>query len=200
MKKILKKDIFKQKEIKETGADSSGSFEGPLFGSSKKSIVKRKISSIPNFTVSEQKGEYSEATTADVSAAGAYDVPFGGGPKGRRDPLKIDGPKSIYKNRAVKDRRDWPSTTTRSPALSPEAITDLSPTVRATFTGRNCALPASSSTHTKSPSCPVWTATEGTSTAPVCTYTSSVTGMNCPGHRRLSSFGKRALSVTVPVV
>lgn len=107
MKKILKKDIFKQKEIKETGADSSGSFEGPLFGSSKKSIVKRKISSIPNFTVSEQKGEYSEATTADVSAAGAYDVPFGGGPKGRRDPLKIDGPKSIYKNRAVKDKK-WP--------------------------------------------------------------------------------------------
>jgi hypothetical protein len=99
---------LKDKEIKETGADSSGSFEGPLFGATKKSAIKRKISSIPNFSLSEQKGEFKEATTADVSAAGAYDTPFGGGgPRGRRDPLKIDGPKSIYKNRAVKDK-NWP--------------------------------------------------------------------------------------------
>ena len=99
---------LKNKEIKETGADSSGSFEGPLFGATKKSVIKRKISSIPNFSLSEQKGEFKEATTADVSAAGAYDTPFGGGgPRGRKDPLKIDGPDSIYKNRAVKDKK-WP--------------------------------------------------------------------------------------------
>ena len=36
----------------------------------------------------------------------AIGVPFGGGgTKGRRNPLKIDGPKSIYKNRAVKDKK-----------------------------------------------------------------------------------------------
>lgn len=99
---------LKKVEVKETGADSSGSFEGPLFGATKKSLIKRKISSIPNFSLSEQQTEFKEATTADVSAAGAYDTPFGGGgPRGRKTPLKIDGPNSIYKNRAVKDKK-WP--------------------------------------------------------------------------------------------
>lgn len=51
----------------------------------------------------ETKGEFKEAT--DASSSGSYDVPlFGSTPKGRRDPLKIDGPKSIGKSRAVKDK------------------------------------------------------------------------------------------------
>lgn len=86
-------------EVKETGADSAGSFEGPAFG--KSTVIKRPISKIPNMNIKEE-AELKEVTAGD---AGQYDVPlFGTSPKGRRNPLKIDGPKSIYKGRAVKDK------------------------------------------------------------------------------------------------
>jgi hypothetical protein len=90
----------KKEEVKETGADSSGSFSGPLFGKSK--VVKRPISSIPNLNLSEEE-ELKEVTAGD---AGQFDVPaFGKTTKGgRKNPLKIDGPKSIYKGRAVTDK------------------------------------------------------------------------------------------------
>ena len=90
----------KKEEVKETGADSSGSFSGPLFGKSK--VVKRPISSIPNLNLSEEE-EIKEVTSGD---AGQFDVPaFGKTTKGgRKNPLKIDGPKSIYKGRAVTDK------------------------------------------------------------------------------------------------
>jgi hypothetical protein len=86
-----------KEETKEsTDAGSSGSSEGPLFG--KSSTIKRRISKIPNMNL-------NEVTTGD---AGEYDVPlFGTSPKGRKNPLKIDGPDSIYKGRAVKDK-DFP--------------------------------------------------------------------------------------------
>jgi hypothetical protein len=91
----------KEEEVKETGADSSGSYSGPAFGGGDGDVVKRKISKIPNFEPNEQ--ELGEVT--DASSSGSYDVPaFGTTPKGRRDPLKIDGPDSIYKGRAVKDK------------------------------------------------------------------------------------------------
>ena len=91
----------KKKEVKETGADSSGSFEGPAFGG-QSDVIKRPISKIPNFEPKEQ--ELGEVTTA--SSSGAFDVPAFGKTTsgGRRDPLKIDGPDSIYKGRAVKDK------------------------------------------------------------------------------------------------
>jgi len=90
----------KKEEVKETGADSSGSFSGPLFGKSK--VVKRPISSVPNLNLSEEE-EIKEVTSGD---AGQFDVPaFGKTTKGgRKNPLKIDGPKSIYKGRAVTDK------------------------------------------------------------------------------------------------
>ena len=90
----------KKEEVKETGADSSGSFSGPLFSKSK--VVKRPISSIPNLNLTEEE-EIKEVTAGD---AGQFDVPaFGKTTKGgRRNPLKIDGPKSIYKGRAVTDK------------------------------------------------------------------------------------------------
>lgn len=90
-----------EEEVKETGADSSGSFSGPAFGGNS-DVIKRKISKIPNFETKE--GEFTEATTS--SSSGAFDVPaFGKSTTGgRRDPLKIDGPDSIYKGRAVKDK------------------------------------------------------------------------------------------------
>ena len=90
----------KKEEVKETGADSSGSFSGPLFDKSK--VVKRPISSIPNLNLTEEE-EIKEVTAGD---AGQFDVPaFGKTTKGgRKNPLKIDGPKSIYKGRAVTDK------------------------------------------------------------------------------------------------
>ena len=91
----------KKEEVKETGADSSGSFEGSAFGG-EGDVIKRPISKIPNFEPNEQ--ELGEVT--DSSSSGAFDVPaFGKSTSGgRRDPLKIDGPDSIYKGRAVKDK------------------------------------------------------------------------------------------------
>ena len=91
----------KKEEVKETGADSSGSFEGSAFGGDG-DVIKRKISKIPNFEPNEQ--ELGEVT--DSSSSGAFDVPaFGKSTSGgRKDPLKIDGPNSIYKGRAVKDK------------------------------------------------------------------------------------------------
>jgi hypothetical protein len=91
----------KKSEVKETGADSSGSYSGPAFGGDS-DVIKRPISKIPNFETKE--GEFKEAT--DASSSGAFDVPaFGKSTSGgRRDPLKIDGPDSIYKGRAVKDK------------------------------------------------------------------------------------------------
>ena len=96
-------DMTKKKaeEVKETGADSTGSFEGSAFGGDG-DVIKRKISKIPNFEPNEQ--ELGEVT--DSSSSGAFDVPaFGKSTSGgRKDPLKIDGPDSIYKGRAVKDK------------------------------------------------------------------------------------------------
>ena len=91
----------KKEEVKETGADSTGSFEGSAFGGDG-DVIKRKISKIPNFEPNEQ--EIGEVT--DSSSSGAFDVPaFGKSTSGgRKDPLKIDGPDSIYKGRAVKDK------------------------------------------------------------------------------------------------
>lgn len=92
-------DLTKKKqpiEVDETDCGSSGSFEAPLMGDGKETMVKRKITSIPNMELDE---------VTDSSSSGSYDVPaFGTTPKGRRDPLKIDGPDSIYKGRAVKDK------------------------------------------------------------------------------------------------
>ena len=82
-------------EVDETDCGSSGSFEAPL-GGGQEQIIKKKITSIPNMDLDE---------VTDASSSGSYDVPaFGTTPKGRRDPLKIDGPDSIYKGRAVKDK------------------------------------------------------------------------------------------------
>lgn len=83
----------KKTETKEsTGADSSGSFEAAF----STTPIKRKITKIHNL---KEEQEFKEAT--DASSAGAYDVPFG---KSGKNPLKIDGPDSIKKSRAVKDK------------------------------------------------------------------------------------------------
>jgi hypothetical protein len=93
----------KEKEVKEMDSGSSGSFEGPAFGGDGDVIKRPSVDSkIPNFEPKE--GEFTEAT--DSSSSGQYDVPaFGKTTRGgRRDPLKIDGPDSIYKGRAVTDK------------------------------------------------------------------------------------------------
>jgi hypothetical protein len=50
--------------------------------------------------IEKTKEETKEATT--TASSGQYDVPFPS--KKRKDPLSIEGPKSIYKSRAVKDK------------------------------------------------------------------------------------------------
>jgi len=91
----------KKKETKEAmGASSAGAYNGnSAFGGERKGKEK-----VNNFE--EKKIQADEATGA--SSSGSYTVPaFGTSPKGRKNPLKIDGPDSIYKNRAVKDK-NWP--------------------------------------------------------------------------------------------
>lgn len=92
-----------ESEIDETDTGSSGSFEGPMFSDTK--VIKRPITTIHNANLNETEEEVDEAT--DSSSSGQYDVPaFGKTTKGgRRDPLKIDGPDSVYKGRAVKDKK-----------------------------------------------------------------------------------------------
>jgi hypothetical protein len=92
----------KKLETKEqTDSSSSGSYEGNTFAP----MIKREINKINNAKLTEQEEEFKEAT--DASSSGAFDVPaFGKTTKGgRKNPLKIDGPDSIYKGRAVTDKK-----------------------------------------------------------------------------------------------
>lgn len=95
-------DKLKKIETKEaTDASSSGSFEPALSGDF---LTKKQIYKIHNSKLNESEQEVEEAL--DASSSGGYDVPlFGKTPKGNRNPLKIDGPNSIYKGRAVKDKK-----------------------------------------------------------------------------------------------
>jgi hypothetical protein len=80
-------------ETKESmGADAAGAFVGPAFGG----VIKKKDIYKPN---NFKKYNINEAT--DASSSGPYDAPFGDGGK---NPLKINGEKSIKKSRAVKDK------------------------------------------------------------------------------------------------
>lgn len=98
--KLYVVDISKstpQETKEQTTSDASGSF-APALDMDTKVITK-----VPNLNLKEEE-EFTEAT--DSSSSGAFDVPlFGTSPKGRRDPLKIDGPKSIGNSRAVKDKK-----------------------------------------------------------------------------------------------
>jgi len=88
----------KKKETKESmGADSAGAFSAPAFSG----VIKKKdIYNPKNFKkYNINEDEVREAT--DASSSGAYDVPFGNGGK---NPLKINGPDSVKKSRAVKDK------------------------------------------------------------------------------------------------
>jgi ribosomal protein L32 len=83
----------RKKETKESmGADSAGAFEGPAFGG----VIKKKDLYKPN-----NFKKYNVNEVVDSSSVGAYDAPFGDGGK---NPLKINGEKSIKKSRAVKDK------------------------------------------------------------------------------------------------
>lgn len=89
---------LKKMETKESmGADASGSFEGPAFTNV---IMKKDLYKPKNFKkYNSNKEDVNEAT--DASSSGSYDAPFGDGGK---NPLKIGGPDSVKKSRAVKDK------------------------------------------------------------------------------------------------
>ena len=76
----------------QTMSGSSGSFEAPAF-----SITKREIYN--QHSNKPKQGEFTEATMSDSS--GQYDASFSAG---RKNPLAIEGPSSIAKSRAVKDK------------------------------------------------------------------------------------------------
>jgi hypothetical protein len=86
-----------------------------IMGSSKSNNKKTSIPNVDRYRLSESEDEeeeeayeqeMGEATTS--ASSGQYTVPaWGTSPKGRKDPLAIDGPKSIGKSRAVKDK-NWP--------------------------------------------------------------------------------------------
>ena len=82
----------KVEATEQTMSDASGSVEGPTF-----SMTKREIYNVHNSK--PQTGEFKEATTS--SSSGQYDASFSAG---RKDPLAIEGPSSIGKSRAVKDK------------------------------------------------------------------------------------------------
>lgn len=92
---------LKKIEAKESmGADAAGSYEPAFSGGF---LTKKQIYKIHNSKLNEEE-EVDEAMSA--SSSGAYDVPlFGKTPKGNKNPLSIEGPKSIYKGRAVKDKK-----------------------------------------------------------------------------------------------
>jgi len=88
----------KKTETKESmGADSAGAFSAPAFSGVIKKKDLYKSGNYKKYNVNEE--EVKEAT--DASSSGAYDAPFGDGGK---NPLKINGPESIKKSRAVKDK------------------------------------------------------------------------------------------------
>jgi hypothetical protein len=96
-------DTKKMEAKEETSADSSGSFSGPAFGGVIRKKDLYKTHNTKKYNVNEEE-EFKEAT--DASSSGSYDVPlFGKTSKGRRDPLRIDGEKSIKQSRAVKDKK-----------------------------------------------------------------------------------------------
>lgn len=100
--KVKKKKKKEQEgeQIESTDASSSGAFSAPAFGTP---ILKRDIFKQHNAKKYNKEEEIDEAT--DSSSSGAFDVPFGGGTKGRKDPLRIDGPKSVKNSRAVRDKK-----------------------------------------------------------------------------------------------
>ena len=92
MKKFeLKMKKSEPKEQTMTGG-GSGAFEGPI----EMPVISRKI-------------EATEQTTSAVSAGAAFDVPFGGGgTKGKKNPLSIDGKKSIGARRTAMKKNKTP--------------------------------------------------------------------------------------------
>jgi len=115
----LKKDLYKlhnskkyntNKEVEADEATTASSSGGSSTSAFAKSNKKKDWDPSKNTQVSggkfvkESEEEFKEAT--DASSSGSYDVPlFGKTSKGRRDPLKIDGEKSIKQSRAVKDKK-----------------------------------------------------------------------------------------------
>ena len=57
---------------------------------------------MPKYKLNEEQ-EFDEIT--DANSSGQYDVPWFGVTKGRKNPLSIGGPDTIYKSRAVKDKK-----------------------------------------------------------------------------------------------
>src|SRR5881296_3902263 len=87
-----------------------------------------------------------------------------------------------------------PSTTTRSPAARPCAISHDPPSQAVAITGRVATLSPASSTYTNDPPSPCCTARCGTRIAPGCVSPRSRTRTNWPGSKRCCGFSSSARS------
>src|SRR5439155_875915 len=96
--------------------------------------------------------------------------------------------------------RSPPSTTTRSPGLSPSAMTHSGPTRTSHFTVRTSTVSSALTTATCCVPCTSWTARCGTSSAPFRVSTTARTLAYWPGRSTLPGFGKTPRASTVPVV
>src|SRR5438094_331167 len=96
--------------------------------------------------------------------------------------------------------RSPPSTTTRSPGLSPSAMTHSGPTRTSHFTVRTSTVSSSLTTATCCVPCTSWTARCGTSSAPFRVSTTARTLAYWPGRSTLPGFEKTPRASKVPVV
>ena len=97
-------------------------------------------------------------------------------------------------------RRRCPSVTTTSPGVRPFSTTISWSTRCAVMTGRCSTVESGLTTNTNWPSCPVWTACDGTTTAFGSVVSRRETRANWPGQSRRSLLSKIAFSLIVSVV
>lgn len=103
-KRLKKKCTCKKEETKEqTMSDSSGSFEGPIFG---KTIQKKDVHKLHNFS------KINEVADSGISAGAMYDAPIGHKTK---DPLEIDNPETSDGNIMANRKTDKKSIAVKKP-------------------------------------------------------------------------------------
>src|SRR5439155_4350528 len=97
-------------------------------------------------------------------------------------------------------KRNCPSVTTVSPALTPFWISVIPCVVKPAVIARFCTVASGCTTNTKSPLWLDCTACEGTTTACASVFNVRIVCTYCPGHSAESSFGKVAFNLIRPVV
>src|SRR5215831_4948622 len=141
-----------------------------------------------------------------IAARGAPEN--GGHEQGGRHRTQNEGAGAVHEavggtwrsTRAPSRRRSAPVTTTSSPGVRPAVIATSSPSATPRVTSRARTVWSGLTTYTKALRLLRCTAADGTTVAPRFVSRSSRALTNWLGKRWLSSLGKTAFSLTVPVV